>query len=240
MIPGLIKDGKIKISLDDLTDINKERITEIVSIGKGLLIKDPKALKNLGIDRKHLGSEFAWQKYFEKYGTYLLFGSIEVEPEATIGNDNTTREKTSSVDILTLNRYGFIDVVELKKSSEFLFKLDQSHDNFVPRSSLSTAISQINNYLMTLPYSEEQKGYLDGAESATGLLIIGSSSTLMEKSKIEKYAKANNVSLDKVNKKLRRALRDLNYSFSHIQIVLYDELLDNFEEFINNMKIKVD
>lgn len=42
-----------------------------------------------------------------------------------------------------------------------------------------------------------------------------------------------------VKLKLRKALRDLNYSYAHIQIVLYDELLDNLEKFINQMDVEM-
>ena len=31
-------------------------------------------------------------------------------------------------------------------------------------------------------------------------------------------------------------LRKLNYSYSYIQVVLYDELIDNLENFINSIK----
>ena len=47
------------------------------------------------------------------------------------------------------------------------------------------------------------------------------------------------MSEDLVQLKLRKALRDLNYSYAHIQIVLYDEILDNLDNFINQMEIKI-
>ena len=39
LIPNLIKNGKIKISLKDVTDINKDRLKDIIQIGRDLLIK---------------------------------------------------------------------------------------------------------------------------------------------------------------------------------------------------------
>ena len=36
-----------------------------------------------------------------------------------------------------------------------------------------------------------------------------------------------------VKKKVWKALRDLNYSYAHIQIVLYDEILNNLEDLID-------
>lgn len=240
LIPNLIKNGKIKISLKDVTDINKDRLKDIIQIGRDLLLKKSGVEKKLGIEREHIGKEYAWQRYFEMYGSYLLFGSIEQQiPQAALTLNSELRNTNSNLDLLTINRYGFLDVVELKKSDEFLFKIDDSHDNIVPTSKLSTAISQVNNYLMLLPYSQESGELVKGAESATGMLVIGSTNSLMRKEYIEKYMQKNNMTESVVKLKLRKALRDLNYSYAHIQIVLYDELLDNLEKFINQMDVEM-
>mgnify|MGYP000157100942 CR=1 FL=1 len=239
-VAHLIKNGKIKISLKDVTDINKDRLKDIIQIGRDLLLKKSGVEKKLGIEREHIGKEYAWQRYFEMYGSYLLFGSIEQQiPQAALTLNSELRNTNSNLDLLTINRYGFLDVVELKKSDEFLFKIDDSHDNIVPTSKLSTAISQVNNYLMLLPYSQESGELVKGAESATGMLVIGSTNSLMRKEHIEKYMQKNNMTESVVKLKLRKALRDLNYSYAHIQIVLYDELLDNLEKFINQMDVEM-
>lgn len=239
-IPKLIKDGDIKISLKDVTDINKDRLLDIVKLGRDLLTKERGVEKRLGISRKFIGKEYAWQKYFEMYGSYLLFGSIEESiPESWLRINSDLRNKDSRLDLLTINRYGFLDIVELKRSDEYLFKLDESHDNIVPTSKLSTAISQVNNYLMLMPHDPENSELIKGAESATGMLVIGSDDYLMKPDVIKKYASDNNISISLVKKKIRKALRDLNYSYAHIQIVLYDELLDNLERFINQMKTEI-
>ncbi len=240
IIPKLIKDGNVKISLKDVTDINKDRLRDIVTIGRDLLAKKIGVEKKIGLERKYIGKEYAWQRYFDLYGSYLLFGSIEQKkPEEWIKIESELRNTESRLDFLTMNRYGFLDIVELKKSDEYLFKLDDSHDNIVPTAKLSTAISQVNNYLMMLPYDKENGALIKGSESATGMLVIGCDNYLMSKQNIENYANKNNISIDLVKKKIRKALRDLNYSYAHIQIVLYDEILDNLENFINQMEIEV-
>jgi hypothetical protein len=110
--------------------------------------------------------------------------------------------------INTINRYGFLDIVELKKSDEYLFKLDKSHDNIVPTSKLSTAISQVNNYLMLLPYAKDKGELIKGAESATGMLVFGSENYLMNKDNIYKYMAKTGMSANIVKLKIRKALRD--------------------------------
>ena len=241
MIPILIKNGNIKISLKDVTDINKERLKDIIQLGRDLISKKIGVEKKLGISREHIGKEYAWQRYFELYGSYLLFGSIERQiPQAAVKLNSELRSTNSNLDLLTINRYGFLDVVELKKSDDYLFKIDESHDNIVPTSKLSTAISQVNNYLMLLPYSEENGELVKGAESATGMLVIGTNDSLMKKEHIDKYMERKGKSIETIKLKLRKALRDLNYSYAHIQIVLYDELLDNLENFLNQMSVEMD
>ena len=240
LVPQLIKDGNIKISLRDVTDINKDRLKDIVQIGRDILYKKRGVEKKLGIDRNFIGKEYAWQKYFELYGTYLLFGSVEQQkPEELLHVESKLRNSDSRLDILTINRYGFLDIVELKKSDEYLFRLDESHDNIVPTAKLSTAISQVNNYLMLLPYATNHGELIKGAESATGMLVMGSKKHLMSRENIEKYKLKTGMSENMVQLKLQKALRDLNYSYAHIQIVLYDEILDNLDNFINQMEIKI-
>lgn len=239
MIPILIKNGNIKISLKDVTDINKDRLKDIIQLGRGLISKKNGIEKKLGIDKKYIGKEYAWQRYFELYGSYLLFGSIEQQiSQAAVRLNSELRSTNSNLDLLTINRYGFLDVVELKKSDDYLFKIDELHDNIVPTSKLSTAISQVNNYLMLLPYSEENGELVKGAESATGMLVIGTHESLMKKEHINKYVEKTGKSIESVNLKLRKALRDLNYSYAHIEIVLYDELLNNLENFLNQMSVE--
>ncbi len=240
VIPELIRKGDVKISLKDITDINKDRLRDIVCLGRDLLSKKKGVEKRLDVAREDIGKEYAWQKFFEMYGSYLLFGSIEEKlPEEWLRTASSLRSKDSRLDFLTINRYGFLDVVELKKADEFLFKFDESHDNIVPTVKLSTAISQVNNYLMMLPYDSKKGDLRKGAESATGMLVIGSNKSLMKKDVMDRYASKTSMSIDDVKIKIRKALRDLNYSYAHIQIVLYDELLDNLENFINQMKIEV-
>ena len=102
LIPNLIKNGKIKISLKDVTDINKDRLKDIIQIGRDLLLKKSGVEKKLGIEREHIGKEYAWQRYFEMYGSYLLFGSIEQQiPQAALTLNSELRNTTPPLHYLT-------------------------------------------------------------------------------------------------------------------------------------------
>ena len=60
IIPKLIKDGNVKISLKDVTDINKDRLRDIVTIGRDLLAKKIGVEKKIGLERKYIGKEYVY------------------------------------------------------------------------------------------------------------------------------------------------------------------------------------
>ncbi len=256
LIPQMIKDGEIKLKQEHISEMNKKQIDEIVELGFSILERKQGTEKKLGITTEQLKNEIAWQKYFEKYGDYLLFGSIDitekVEGEVKVAKEFTQRPKDSYYDIITLNKYGFIDIVELKKSDFNLFRYDKSHDTFYTSPDLSKAIYQLLNYLMLMPsaYSKEKeivvngkvqkvRDPLKGTESAKGLLIIGSTKTLLSKTDEKRALEDKNIEKFELDRQLKLHLREVNYSLSHIEIITYDELLDNLKNFSEKLKIEI-
>lgn len=201
-----------------------------------ILKGDRRAALQLGVS--DIKKEQAWQKYFEKYGTYLLFGSVKLDPQVCLDKEKTKEFNHNYPDILTRNRYGFIDIIELKKSSVELFRFDSSHNKLVPTSYLSGALSQLNGYLQTIPYAfAVDDAKKQSLECASGMLIIGDSNKLIrESAELQKWCLTNNVTKDDLKFLARQELRKLNYSYSHMQVVLYDEVIDTLEQFINNIK----
>lgn len=235
-IPSILTDNNIRLTKDDIFDINRVEVEEIIEIGRMILKKDKRVCNKLGI--KDVSKENAWQRYFEKYGTYLLFGSIELDPQVCLDKDKTKELNDKKPDILTRNRYGFIDIIELKKSDEPLFKFDSSHNKFVPTPYLSGALSQLNGYLQIIPYAfNVEDAKKQSLECASGMLIIGNSENLIKStSDLRKWIQENHKSEDDLKFMVRQELRKLNYSYSHMQVVLYDELIDTLEQFINNIR----
>lgn len=69
------------------------------------------------------------------------------------------------------------------------------------------------------------------------MLIIGCSEKKLKRtSDLDKWITKNNISEDDLEFMVRQELRKLNYSYSHMQVVLYDELIDTLEQFINNIR----
>lgn len=235
-IPDILINNNIKLRKNDVFDINKLAIYDVIEIGRGIINKTRKYEKVLGV--KDITKEDAWQKYFEKYGSYLLFGNIKLNPKECLDKEKTQLLNNKYPDLITCNRYGFLDLIELKKSDLYLFKFDDSHNNLVPTPELSSAISQINNYLQVIPYAYKTKDSQDkGLQCATGMILIGDNNHLVKDSKhLAQYKNIHNLDESQINFWAHQELRKLNYSYSYIQVVLYDELIDNLENFINSIK----
>ena len=235
-IPVILMNNNIRLDKEDVFEINKIEVEEIINIGRMILNNDRKVKKILGVNE--VLKESTWQKYFEKYGTYLLFGSVKLDPQVCLDKEKTKEFNNKYPDILTRNRYGFIDIIELKRSDVELFKFDNSHKRFVPTSYLSSALSQLNGYLQTIPYAfNVDDAKKQSLECASGMLIAGSEEKILKGSnELTKWCKENNVSDDDLKFMVRQELRKLNYSYSHIQVVLYDEVINTLELFINNIK----
>lgn len=235
-IPVILMSNNIRLDKDDVFEINKIEVEEIINIGRMILHNDRRVKKILGVN--DVLKESTWQKYFEKYGTYLLFGSVKLDPQVCLDKEKTKEFNDKYPDILTRNRYGFIDIIELKRSDVELFKFDNSHKKFVPTSYLSSALSQLNGYLQTIPYAfNVDDAKKQSLECASGMLIAGSEDKILKNSvELQKWRNENNISDDDLKFIVRQELRKLNYSYSHIQVVLYDEVINTLELFINNIK----
>lgn len=235
-IPVILMNNNIRLDKDDVFEINKIEVEDIINIGRMILNNDRRVKKILGVE--NVLKESTWQKYFNKYGTYLLFGSVKLDPQVCLDKEKTKEFNDKYPDILTRNRYGFIDIIELKRSDLPLFKFDNSHKRFVPTSYLSSAISQLNGYLQTIPYAfNVDDAKKQSLECASGMLIAGSEATILKDStELKKWCDENKISDDDLKFMVRQELRKLNYSYSHIQVVLYDEVINTLELFINNIK----
>lgn len=181
-IPKILLDHNIKLDNVDLFDIEKVSIREVIETGRRLLKFDRRAAKILEVNDVH--SEKAWQKYFEKYGKYLLFGSVTLEPQVCLDKDKTRELNNKYPDLITCNRYGFLDIIELKRSEFYIFQFDASHNKLVPTMEVSSAMSQLNAYLQIIPYAyETTQARAMALTCANGMLLIGDRNHLIKKNK---------------------------------------------------------
>lgn len=112
-------------------------------------------------------------------------------------------------DLLVESLDGYIDLIELKKASEFpLFNYDSSHDCYYPSAALSQVIGQTINYLRLMEVNQAVLKSEDGLNvlKPRAKVVIGRSSAFR-------------------HEKERTALRTLNDTLHNIEIITYDEIV---------------
>lgn len=116
--------------------------------------------------------EKIWQKWFTEND--WVFGTATILDDRRVNVSNTVDYFVASVD-------GFIDVIEIKRPSADFWFTAKDHDNWVPHSDLTKAVTQVNNYLFELEKEIDSRAF----ESRLGhpvarpraLLVHGRSNT---------------------------------------------------------------
>ena len=162
-------------------------------------------------------SEKIFQNWIEKNIWTLGIDYIQKHPARQIGIN-------SESDLIMETTDGFIDLIELKRPKFDLFDYDTSHKSFYPSKELSKVIGQCMQYLKVL---DDYKLVLEKQHKFKLLrprikIIVG---------------RSNNF-----NDEQFEALRMLNSSLNHIQIISYDYLClcgDNIISYYNRQLKKV-
>ena len=162
-------------------------------------------------------SEKIFQNWIEKNIWTLGIDYIQKHPARQIGIN-------SESDLIMETTDGFIDLIELKRPKFELFDFDTSHKSFYPSKELSKVIGQCMQYLKVL---EDYKLVLEKQHKFKLLrprikIIVGRSHKFTD----EQF----------------EALRMLNSSLNHIQIISYDYLClcgDNIISYYNRQLAKV-
>lgn len=129
-------------------------------------------------------------------------------------------------DFMLINLYGFLDVYEIKTPKTNILKHDKSRNNYYWHDEMSTAISQVENYLEEINQNklqlvreiERTEHIRIKAIKPRGYIIIGASSQLNADPKAE------------------ADFRLLSESLKNIQIILYDELLLSLKNFLSKLE----
>lgn len=171
-ISTLIKDKPESIS--QLIDVAIKNDLDLSDVNKVIEIADRKrALVEFTENYKNDVSESIWQKWFEKNNWVLGTDFVRVSDDRRIDVKNIS-------DFIAENLDGFIDVIEIKKAGESkkFFEAKEDHENLVPSSELTKAITQLTNYIATL---EKKANDIDTTNrlgkilKPRGILIYGNS-----------------------------------------------------------------
>jgi len=165
--------------------------------------------------KKLTHSESDWQRFLQKY--ILLFSTSYVNVIEKMSVD--LRGKYP--DFILVNVYGYLDIYEIKKPSTKLLKHDSSRDNYYWDSEVSRAIIQTEKYVQMLVRSQSDVRNIIEEKYNTRVkvvrprgYIIGGSSSQFE------------------NQKMEDDYRLLASSLKNVDIVLYDELLENLKNLV--------
>lgn len=112
-------------------------------------------------------------------------------------------------DLLVESLDGYVDLIELKKASEFpLFNYDSSHDCYYPAAPLAQVLGQTINYLRLMEVNQAVLKTEDGLNvlKPRARIVVGRSSEFRDE-------------------KERTALRTLNDTLHNIEIITYDEIV---------------
>ncbi len=219
----------------------KARLEDIIKLGREILSlkstdlktqKAKKVIKKIESDgRKIKQLESVWQKYFEKYLSFLIFSYREIYPKIEL----TVSVKKKYPDFIGINHYGGVDVIEIKTHLKKALTKDPSHDNYAFSSETSKAIIQTINYMDALIQEKIKKKtmkadikgkILEGnIYRPEGLIIISSYDNLVSSTK----------QTDSEFEKVKRDFTKLRNGLNNIRIITFDELLNMAENYKNNI-----
>jgi hypothetical protein len=128
-------------------------------------------------------------------------------------------------DFLLIDAYNYLDIYEIKKPTTNLLKKDESRGNYYWDVEIAKAISQVENYIAQV--DRNAAGFCEAIRKRKGIdvrvmkprafIIAGHREQL-------------------TNETMEDNFRLLNNAFKNVEIILYDELLDNVKNFLRRLR----
>jgi hypothetical protein len=182
--------------------------------------------------------ERRWQSFFKENILYFNFGYVQKFEKERIKGDKAI----NIPDFILLNTYGYLDVFEIKTHLTQLLAYDSGRSNFYWTSAACKAISQAENYIDSIIKEEDTiiKNIRDeydihhvDAVRPIVYIIASSKDKIAGENTKKRYT-------GKVIKKLKNDFRRLSNSLKNVNFILYDELLDVFNNTLNRLTDKDD
>ena len=196
-----------------LLEISKKKnITEIIYLEN--IIKEYRRKLSAKIH-----TEKGWQDFLRKYILFFHLNYVDI-----IEKQNISLEEKYP-DFMLIDVYNYLDIYEIKKPDTNLLKMDKSRGNYYWDTELSKAISQVENYIEhinknSLAFRDaiRKKRKIDiRVVKPRGFIIAG------QRNQLE-------------NETMEDNFRLLNKALKNVEVILYDELLDNLENFLARLK----
>ncbi len=158
-------------------------------------------------------NEEVWQRFFSKNSWILGSDFVEILDERRLDVENITDYLLKSYD-------GFVDIIELKLPTENFWTAEH-----IPRSELTTATMQCNRYILQ---TERKINDLEFSKKVQQTPIVKPRITLI-------YGRSVNWEDGE-----KEAYRVLNSSYSNLNIISYDHLLERAKRLIRISKLEVE
>ncbi len=157
-------------------------------------------------------NEEVWQRFFAENSWILGSDFVEILDERQLDVENITDYLLKSYD-------GFVDIVELKLPTEQFWT-----DKYIPKSELTTATMQCNRYILQ---TERKINDLEFSKKIQQTPIVKPRITLI-------YGRSVSWNNDE-----KEAYRVLNSSYSNLNIISYDHLLERAKRLIGIVDIEI-
>ncbi|PKA06494.1 Shedu immune nuclease family protein [Leptospira harrisiae] len=237
------------IDITDLTDSDHKSIInfyekyteaykenkEVSALVKKLIIKGKKeTLNQVIVDfEKNLNDlsfdEKKWQSFLHNKVFYFIANYVESirETDVNIGQLKNGEKKP---DFVWIDIYGFLDVFEIKTpNTEIIAKrIDTSHKNYYFSSDISKAVSQIEKYVLFLERNVENYRKLIEKKTSITFSIL----------KPKAFLIVGNTQSINSNPSKKEDFRLLRRSLKNVEIITYNELLDNLKSLAKKIEAK--
>lgn len=238
-----IKTGAYQLTIKETLPLYKESIREIIGIANKLmeLTENKTKLKLfsrgvLGEERKSL--ESCWQLYFDRYLRVLLMNYKEFYSQIVF-KKMEGYEKETRPDFLAVDIYNNIDIIEIKTHRTILFRKEKGRDSYYPSHDLNKSIFQLNKYMDLKSENIDTRKIEDKYTKSLiendkiyrprGILIISSKDHISSE-------QAN----DELTARLEKEIKKLKTTYSNIDIILFDELIKNLENYVRYLEVSLD
>lgn len=164
-------------------------------------------------------NENNWQKFFRTY--IQVFNPTY----ATIFEKKNISLSGNFPDFVPIDIYGYLDIYEIKKPNTKLLVLDRSRKNYYWSSEMAKAISQVENYIDSAtrlaPAIKESIKKYESIDvkivKPRGFIIVGTRNQLK-------------------GEKMGDDFKILSNSMKNIEVVLYDDILNNLKSLFERIK----
>ena len=239
---GQIRDGAYKLTIKETIPFYKESIKEIINIGKEILqlTGNKNSIKKFSkkyFDKEIKSLESCWQTFFDKYLRVMLMNYKEFHSQSIFKN-MVNYDKNCKPDFLAVDIYNNVDVIEIKTHKTILFRKENNRDSYYPSHDLNKSIFQLNKYMdlktENIEVNNIKNEYVksmienDKIYRPRGILIISSQQHIVSEQ-----------TNDEITARLEKEIKKLKTTYNNIDIILFDELITNLENYIEYIDIEL-